>query len=166
MTNQPTVTNSDPLETPVTTVPVTRGAVDETVAEEPSFITVREVRDWCRECREYKPPILSATSLFAISLGALVGFLPALAATHSETQPVWWGVFLMGSIVAGAVCGLSLLAMVVDLPTVTKLLHRKQRRSSLERMADVMQEASEKGRLRAAAALRAVEVEREEEKTA
>jgi hypothetical protein len=140
--------------------------VDETVAEEPSFITVREVGDWCRECREYKPPILSATSLFTVSLGALIGFVPALAATHSDTQAVWWGVFLMGSIVAGAVCGLALLAMIVELPTITKALHRKRRRSPMERLADVMEGASEKGRLRAAAALRAEKEKREEEGTA
>jgi hypothetical protein len=138
-------------------VPITRGALDETLAEDPSFISVREVADWCRECREYKPQILSASSLFAISLGALVGFVPALAATDSDTQAVWWGVFLMGSIIAGAVCILALLAMVVELPTVMTLLHRKQRRSPMERLADVMERASEKGRLRAAAALRSEE---------
>jgi hypothetical protein len=156
----PTNPGSDPRATPVETVSITRGAVDETVAEEPSFITVREVGDWCRECREYRPEVLNSTTALAISLGALVGFLPAFAATDSKRNGGWWGIFLFGSIIAVAGCILALLAMVVGLPSVQRLLHRKERPTSLERLADRMEGACEKGRLRAAAALRA-----EEEKT-
>jgi hypothetical protein len=158
--------NADPLSTPVSTVPLTRGAVDETLAEDPAFINVREVGDWCKECRDYKPQVLSATSLFAISLGALIGFLPALAATDSKTHGVWWGIFLLGSILAGTGCVAALLSMVIELPTVRGKLHRTKRPSPLERLADRMEGACEKGRLRAAAVLRAEEEKREGETAA
>jgi MFS family permease len=139
------------------------------LAEDQSFINVREVEDWCKECREYKPPVLNATTFLAISLGALVGFLPALAATDSKRNGVWWGIFLLGSIIAGVGCIIALLAMVIEMPRVRKKLHREHRPSTHERLADRMEGASEKGRLRAAAAeeaLRAEEEKREGKATA
>jgi hypothetical protein len=48
--------------------------------------------DWCRECRDYKPPVLTATTALAISFGLLVGFLPAWQATDSKTYGGWWGI--------------------------------------------------------------------------
>jgi hypothetical protein len=143
-------------------LPMTRGPVDQTLAEEPSFINVREVQDWCKESREYKPPILSSMTLLTLSLGVLVGFVPALAATDIDENGAWWGVFLSGTILGGVGCACAVLAMVVELPSVQKRLKRKKRPTALERLADRMEGACEKGRLRAAAAQDALRRERDE----
>src|SRR5438128_694798 len=84
-----------------TSVAVTRGGIGSTVAEDPSFINVREIGDWCKECREYRPPILAAATLFGLSFGALLGFLPAYVATDAATSASWRGAFLMASVLSG-----------------------------------------------------------------
>src|SRR5438874_1878588 len=104
------------------TLAVTRGPVGSTLAEDVSFINVREVGDWCKESREYKPPLLSSVTLFTLSLGLLLGFVPAFAATDVHTHGGWWGIFLAGSILGGAMTILSLLAMAVELPWVSNKL--------------------------------------------
>jgi hypothetical protein len=142
------------------TLPITRGALESTLAEDVSFINVREIRDWSKESREYRPPILSAATLFGLSLGLLGGFVPALAATDADVNGVWWGIFLFGSILGGVVCLLALLSMVLDSPWVRRKLHR-ERPTALERLADRMESACEKGLVRAAAAEDALR-EREE----
>jgi hypothetical protein len=149
------------------TYPITRGEVGKTLAEPPSFINVREVRDWCKECREYRPQMLSATNLFAVSLGALVGFLPALAATNSKTNGGWWGIFFLGSVVAAVGCLVALLAMVMEMPSVRKRLGLSERPSMHQRLADRMDGACQAGLLRASAAEEALQREekRQEEES-
>lgn len=147
-------------------VPLTRGAVGETVAEDQSFINIREVRDWCKEAREHKPPLVSSTTAFSLSVGLVIGFAPAYAATDVATNGVWKGIFLLGAIIGIGGVILSLLAMVMELPNVRKRLHRVARPTDLERLADRMHGACENGRLRAAAAERALQRELDERKEA
>jgi hypothetical protein len=163
MTETPQENKSANLTIENTTVyPITRSGVGDTLAEDPSFINVRELNDWCRECREYKPSVVSATNLFAISLGAFAGFLPAWQATDVHQHGGWWGFFLFGTIAAVVGCGVALLAMVVQLPTVREKLHLKATRSMHDRLADTMEHACKAGLLRASAAEEALQ--REEEK--
>lgn len=141
---------------------VTRGAVDPTMAEDVSFINVREIEDWCKESREYRPPLLSAMNLFILALGLLAGFVPAFAATDVDRNGGWWGIFLLGSIIGGVLCVCALISMVIELPRARKKLHHEAHISPLERLAERMQRASEKGLLRAAAAESALLRERQE----
>lgn len=143
---------------------VTRGAVDPTMAEDVSFINVREVEDWCKESREYRPPLLSSMNLLILALGLLVGFVPAFAATDVDENGGWWGIFLLGSIIAGGLCILALISMIVELPRVRRTLHREARMSPLDRLSERMQRASEKGLLRAAAAESALRERQEKER--
>lgn len=144
------------------TLPLTRGPVGSTLAEDASFINVREVGDWAKESREYKPPLLSCVTLFTLSLGLLAGFVPAFAATDVRQHGGWWGIFLCGSVLGVLLAVLSLLAMVVELPWLAEKLSRVKRPTPLERLADRMERACQGGLLRAAAADAALR--REEEK--
>lgn len=145
------------------TLPVLRGAVGSTVAEDVSFINVREVSDWCREAREYRPPLLSSATLFSLSLGLLVGFAPAYAATDVQGNGVWKGLFLAGAILGGVGCVLSLFSMVFELRRRSD--EQSQRRPTpLQRLASRMEGACEKGLLRAAAAEAALRERQEKER--
>ncbi len=163
MTNAHTTPSLDASER-AETLALTRGPVGSTVAEDQSFINIREVEDWCKESRDYRPPLLSSITLFSVSLGLLVGFIPAFAATDIDENGAWWGAFLVGSIIGGIGCAAALVAMVV--PAIGNKMGHRKRLSPLERLAERMQRACEKGRLRAAAAESALreleEKEREE----
>jgi hypothetical protein len=148
-----------------TSLTIMRSVEVSTLAEDVSFMNVREVEDWCKESREHRAPILSAANAFGLSLGALVGFLPAWAATDVHTHGGWWGLFLMGWIVAVVGCILSALSMLAeDVPKLRKFLGRERQPTPLERLAVRMERACEKGRLRAAAAEAALQAKEDAEK--
>ena len=88
---KPVVDTRERQETSPKTLPMLRGPVESTLAEDASFINVREVQDWCAESREYRPPLLSSATLLSLSLGALIGFVPAYLATDVRTDGVWKG---------------------------------------------------------------------------
>jgi len=70
----------------------------------------------------------------------------------------------MATIISAAVCFLAAVALVVEMPAVRKKFHLgDRRRTQLERLADVMEGAYEKNRLRATAAVEALRAEEERE---
>jgi hypothetical protein len=134
------------------TLPVYRSALESTMAEDPTLINVREVLDWCSESRDYRPPLASSTTLLSLSLGLLVGFGPAYAATDVSSNGVWKGLFLFGALLGLAGCICALIAMAAGSARIRNKFHIDKRPTALERLADRMENACQKGLLRAAAA--------------
>lgn len=142
----------------------TRGPVGMTMAEEFSFINVREIDDWCKDARQYRPSPWTAMSTFAISAGLLAGFVPAWQSTNAQAHAGWWGVFLAMSLVSALACFASLLALAVRMPAVAKKLRSSAAvpppvPTPLERLAERMEKACREGRPIAAAATAALERE-------
>jgi hypothetical protein len=119
---------------------INRSVVLPTRSEDASVINCREIEDWCRHCRDHRPPVLTATTGFVGSLGLFVGCLSGISST---SRPGWHALFLGGTI-------LTAIAMVVFLcvvaftyaPSVRNKLGRTQLpKTSLQRLADQMERA-------------------------
>lgn len=154
------------------TLQTTRGEVGTTLAEHFSFINVREIEDWCKDARTHRPRAITATAGFGVGGSLLLGFIPALESTDLHEHGVWYGAFLVGALVGAAILVISTLVLIVQIPFLSARLRDwglmgEMTPSPLERLAERMEAACEKGLPIAAAATEALaREEREKEKGA
>jgi hypothetical protein len=118
-----------------------------TLAEKKTVINCREIEDWCRECKSFRPHLINAVNLFGISLGLFVGFLTGLASTSRHTNGTWWGAFLLGTLASGIVMFLSFIYVVVThIPRLRKMLGMDERlQPTLQPLAERMDRAMTAG---------------------
>lgn len=125
---------------------VNQSAAVSTKAEDKSFINCREIEDWCRECRRFRPPIVNTWNALSLSLGLLVGFVTGLSSTDQKTEAAWWGVFVTGTAMSAVALVASILAMVVGhSDKVRKMMHLGNWAPVLEPLAERMERAKQKG---------------------
>lgn len=123
------------------------------VTEPVSLVNCREIEDWAAECREFQPPLISAVSVFGTSLGLFAGFLTGFASTSRTQHLGWWGALLFATALFGVIALGSFLYLVMHRwPWLRTKMGIKERATSLETLAEVMERAREAGATNAQAA--------------
>jgi hypothetical protein len=145
-----------------TTFKPVRGAIGITMGEDFSFIDERDIREWCKDAREHRPPLLTASTAFIFFAGVALTAAPAYLSTDAKHHGEWRGVFLVIALGSAVGCALALLSLIIHLPAFDKPLRKwglmpPRISTPLERLAERMQNACESGRPYAAAASAALE---------